>query len=332
MTYASTILGKLGTFVQNVVTTNTAKVLVDQGANFYRDFKRWRSAACASAMVLAGAGGVPLFILVPEFHQYFANIIHHILPFIGDVGETIGVGALGFWISAAVAYQLAKEGYREFSLQKNGHTNSEYAITDQKVKELVDANPHIFDYDDEAKVQDKPGAPQSDEDAVAVEMEDGGTVSSKKVTDTAKLKATLEFVRRQLDITKGDGTTSHAEHKKILLSALRTGDLAPLIVKAEAEPVKAETLIKLLTLLKEQAQKSELPENTSKCIKEAGDSKKYPLHAKKNYVDAMSQAKQEKIDGKIEVAVSSQEQKSGFNLNYLVGSAKFLRRLGARAA
>lgn len=224
-------LSTLGNFVQETISTNVAKVLVGNVTDIFRGYKRYRNIACVGVMTLAGAGGVPAFILIPDIHDYFYPIVKETIPFLGKVGNNIGVGIIGFWICAAVGYNVAKFVYREVSERKNGHTNTEYAITDENVTKIVDANPIVYSYEKTPEGQLTPAA------------------QNKRAGDIQDLKAMLKVIRGKISEYKNDGTTRHDDNKMMLLKALRTKDLTPILENAAQNTAKREVRKNYVALL-----------------------------------------------------------------------------------
>lgn len=225
------LLEIFGEFTQAVVTTNTAQRFVSQFANIANNYKRWRSVWCVFSMVATGGGGATACILVSSLRDYFQPIVHQLLPFIGNIGELIGVGIMGAWLGGSVAFNITKYACREFYLQKNGHTNSEYAITDEHTEAIVEANPHLFMYE-------KAGNALT-QNAIL-----------KKQHDVAQLKLVLLKVRDKIDTYRSDGTNRHDKWKYILIQALRNKILDPLLEEEAADSARRENRIRWMTALK----------------------------------------------------------------------------------
>lgn len=247
MAFQFTALGSaVGTFVQDVVTTVTPKVMLDNVVDVAKRYKPVRNVACFVTTAAGGGGGVPLFLYTP-IHDYVAPIVLEIIPFAGKTAVDVGVGFVGFWVGGAVAYNVAKYTYREAARQYGGHPNSAYHFDAAKAEEIIDANPELYptvaapipEHDDNAveksaweKFSDKQkkrwaalracchGEQEADDD------EEAG--NAQKQFYIQKLMETLTWARSKIDEHKKDGTTKHKDYKYAFERVLRANDLDPL--------------------------------------------------------------------------------------------------------
>lgn len=219
---AIAVLEDMGQFIQETLSTNTPRVLINQFVNIYNRHETRRSVGSAAAILVVGGLGVPIFLGVPEIHNYVGPIVHQFLPFVSEIGEKIGVGFVGFWITGAVGFNAAefvhrvvssqeksKESTEDERTQKKSFEDLEDKISDEKIEEIIDANPHMY-----SRLDD----------------------SVEKIEYIVQLKEKLKSIR---DKIKSDSRGKKRDHlKPILESALEKKDLLPLLVELSENQAK----------------------------------------------------------------------------------------------
>lgn len=105
---------------------------------------------------------------------------------------------------------------------------AELEITDEKVFQIINANPDVYCYQKNSK------GTNLNPDALI-----------RKIMDKDQLVARLTVIRQEMQACFGDGTTQYEQLRHILLSALNAKDLAPLNLKTKIDLINADFRIDL---------------------------------------------------------------------------------------
>lgn len=196
---------ELGSAAWATLTTNVPRVIFKRFTNIYHQYKTERSLSRSIIASIGGFGGAATFLLLPDVSGYFSNILTAAFSS-GEIANSILTGTAGFWVFSSVSYNLTKQVQRVYSSFTIGDPNNEYDINDRIVAEIVDANTAIY----------KP---------------DSTFVSHNwREANIDHLQSILLLVREKMRRYSDDSNLARrAMLKRVLLSALRTKDLTPLL-------------------------------------------------------------------------------------------------------
>lgn len=229
-----TLTGSFGTFIQNILLTNTPGEMIKSVANIYYNYNRYPNIAYFSTALLLGGAGATLFVAEPNINAYFQPIVLQAFPFLGNAtsavvnatstfsNATLGhttfghvlsegiVAFFGFWVGGAVGDNGAKFVVKEFTQRNQGYQNPSYAFTDSDIERIIKNNPHIY-------------SPQSNINSSDLQT------TQPNVADVQELKGLLMRVRDAIGQNRDIDPIEKARHKNALLSALRLSNLQPLL-------------------------------------------------------------------------------------------------------
>ncbi len=260
-------------FVGQMLKTTPMEIAEDV-KDIKSDNKRGRAILCLIVGLASAGGFAALFELEPTILNYFSNIIKMAIP--SDVVAKIGVGILGALIGFTFGHNAIKEIIKKYALSTYGHTNLAYAITDDILIRIIQDNTVMFGYANDVNINTElnwfkqemsnlsaavqglvaslpQGAlklediPQNLRQSLAPFVAEADLrrmlIAKHILEDISTLRQSLEFLRNQVDASRGDGTTKHDENKYPLESALHLSELLPMIELFAKNDAKADARI-----------------------------------------------------------------------------------------